>query len=64
MSGNDPSKSPDVLLRVPLAGAEKVFCTQVEVPALTIGSHGPKMQLVSEQFWLLPLWPDVRPLTV
>ena len=56
-------KDPVVPLRVPLAGDANVFCTQVEVPEFEIGSHGPKMQLVSEQFLSLPVSAAVRPLT-
>jgi hypothetical protein len=40
-----------------------VFCTQVD-SGPTIGSQVPKSQPVSEQFLMLPVWADVRPLSV
>jgi hypothetical protein len=60
LSGKFPLTAPLVLLRVPLAGAEKVLRTQVEVPALAIGRYGPKLQPVLEQLVMLPVCAAVR----
>jgi hypothetical protein len=64
LSGKLPLTTPVVLLSVPLAGEEKVFCTQVEVPALAIGRYGPKWQPVFEQLLMLPVCAAVRALIV
>ena len=64
VSGKLPTNSPVATVSEPLAGAENVFCTQVDVPAFEIGRYGPKTQPVSEQCRLLPVWAAVRPLTV
>lgn len=56
--------TPEVRLSVPDAGDEKVFRTQVDVPALAIGRYGPNAHAVFEQFLLLPVCAAVRAVIV
>src|SRR5688572_1537047 len=60
LRGTPPANEPPGVVIVPLAGAENELSTQVERPPFAIESGGPKLQPVSEQLLLLPVWAAVR----
>src|SRR5688572_17094725 len=60
LSGTPPVNEPPGVVSVPLAGAENELSTQVERPPFAIESGGPKLQPVSEQLLMLPVWAAVR----